>query len=61
MAIGNGLIDPEHMLCYGDYLYQLGLIDSVARDVFHTKESEGKKYIENGEWDNAFKVIIFFN
>jgi vitellogenic carboxypeptidase-like protein len=56
MAIGNGLIDPEHMLHYGDYLYQLGLVDANARDYFHLKENEGKTYIKNKDWLKAFEV-----
>ncbi|KAF4532133.1 hypothetical protein B566_EDAN004139 [Ephemera danica] len=57
MAIGNGLMDPEHMLHYGDYLYQLGIIDSNARDFFHTKEQEGATAIKNGDWEKAFEVF----
>ncbi|XP_067004606.2 venom serine carboxypeptidase [Anabrus simplex] len=57
MAIGNGLSDPVHMLKYGDYLYQLGLIDSNAREAFHQQEALGVKYIEEKEWDKAFDVF----
>ncbi|XP_049785115.1 venom serine carboxypeptidase [Schistocerca cancellata] len=57
MAIGNGLSDPEHMLKYGDYLYQLGLIDSRGRDLFHEREELGVKYIQEKNWDAAFHVF----
>lgn len=60
MAIGNGLSDPEHMLKYGDYLYQLGLIDIHDRDIFHKAEAEGVKYIEEKQWDKAFDVSMTF-
>jgi vitellogenic carboxypeptidase-like protein len=56
MAIGNGYTDPEHMLNYGDYLYQVGLIDAPTRNFFKVKEDEGLQYIKNKEWDKAFLV-----
>lgn len=58
LAIGNGLCDPEHMLKYGDYLYQIGLIDLNARAVFHEKESLGIKYIQEKKWNEAFDVSL---
>lgn len=57
MAIGNGLIDPEHMLHYGDYLYQLGLIDYRAKLEFHKREAEGIQAIKHEQWDKAFEVF----
>jgi len=29
LAIGNGLVDPLNQLFYGEYLYQLGLVDGI--------------------------------
>ncbi|CAB3363428.1 Hypothetical predicted protein [Cloeon dipterum] len=55
MAIGNGLIDPEHMLHYGDYLYQLGLIDLNAKREFHKVEARGIAAIQRKDWDAAFE------
>lgn len=57
VAIGNGLVDPANQLHYGDYLYQIGLIDSAARDVFHTQEELGRSYIAAQDWSNAFKIF----
>ncbi|GLG97065.1 Venom serine carboxypeptidase [Gryllus bimaculatus] len=57
MAIGNGLSDPVHMLKYGDYLYQLGLIDNNTKDLFHQQEDLGRKYIQEKRWDDAFNVF----
>lgn len=54
LAIGNGLVDPGNQLHYGDYLYQLGLIDSNARDYFHQQEDTCRKFIENEDWNGAF-------
>jgi hypothetical protein len=56
MAIGNGLCDPVHMLKYGDYLYQIGLIDMNGRAVFHDMENLGMKYIQEKKWNEAFDV-----
>lgn len=47
LAIGNGFCDPEHQLRYGDYLYQLGLIDSE-------QEAEMTKAITQG-------MILYLN
>lgn len=57
MAIGNGLSDPEHMLKYGDYLYQLGLIDSNTRELFHEKENLTRQYIQEKQWGKAFDTF----
>jgi len=58
LAIGNGLCDPEHMLKYGDYLYQIGLIDLNARTVFHEMENRAIKYIQEKKWNEAFDVSL---
>ena len=56
MAIGNGFSDPEHMLKYGSYLHQIGLIDVNAKKIFEDEESKGIKYIQEKKWDEAFDV-----
>ena len=57
LAIGNGLSDPLHQLKYGDYLYQLGLIDSKGRDTFHKYEKMGEHYIKAKKFEEAFKIF----
>lgn len=54
MAIGNGLCDPEHMFHYGDYLYQVGLLDSNGRDVFTRIEKNIVTNIQQQKWKDAF-------
>lgn len=54
VAIGNGLCDPEHMLHYGDYLYQIGLIDINGRDVFNKRQTDIVSYIQQKDWIKAF-------
>lgn len=46
-----------HQLKYGDYLYQLGLIDQNGLSKFHELEKKGKQFIEKGDYDSAFKVF----
>lgn len=57
LAIGNGLCDPEHQLKYGDYLYQLGLIDSKGRNVFHKYEERAVDYMKHKNFIAAFDVF----
>ncbi|KAJ8977296.1 hypothetical protein NQ317_007435 [Molorchus minor] len=57
LTIGNGLSDPEHQLTYGDYLYQIGLIDSNTRTVVQNYEQQGIKYIQNKDYIKAFQIF----
>lgn len=57
LAIGNGLCDPFHQLVYGDYLYQLGLIDSNGRDQFHAYEKKGRDCITKKDFNCAFEAF----
>uniref|UniRef100_A0A182XYY3 Carboxypeptidase n=1 Tax=Anopheles stephensi TaxID=30069 RepID=A0A182XYY3_ANOST len=57
IAIGNGLCDPFHQLVYGDYLYQLGLIDGNTRDQFHQYEAKGRDCISKKDFQCAFDVF----
>ncbi|KAF7288071.1 hypothetical protein GWI33_000125 [Rhynchophorus ferrugineus] len=63
LLIGNGLTDPIHQLAYGDYLYQLGLLDLIQRDDFYSLEKETYSYIKAGDYLMAsfvFDEIIEF-
>lgn len=57
IAIGNGLSDPLHQLKYGDYLFQLGLIDSNGLKDFHDAEEKGVNCIKTKDMECAFKVF----
>ncbi|XP_054283987.1 venom serine carboxypeptidase-like [Macrosteles quadrilineatus] len=54
LAIGNGFCDPEHMMQYGNRLYQIGLLDSNGRDFFLKKEQDIVKSIQQKNWESAF-------
>uniref|UniRef100_A0AAG5D765 Carboxypeptidase n=1 Tax=Anopheles atroparvus TaxID=41427 RepID=A0AAG5D765_ANOAO len=57
MAIGNGFSDPINQLNYGDYLYQLGLIDANARERFERDERMVASCIAKGNYQCAFDVM----
>lgn len=57
LAIGNGLTDPIHQLNFGDYLYQLGLIDLNARNLFMETRNEGVECLKKGDFICGFRVF----
>lgn len=57
IAIGNGLSDPEHQMVYSKYLYQIGLIDWNQEKVFSEYEAQTVKYIQQGQWEEAFNTF----
>lgn len=57
LAIGNGLTDPVNQLDYGDYLYQLGLLDANGRNLFQKYEEQGKNLIKQEKWLEAFDLF----
>lgn len=57
LTIGNGLSDPLHQFNYGDYLYQLGLIDTNGRRAFIKYENRGLDCIKKRDFQCAFEVF----
>lgn len=57
LAIGNGLVDPFHQLKYGNYLYQLGLIDSNERKSFFKYEKQARDCIKKLDFGCALKAF----
>ena len=49
MGIGDGWMSPYHNAQYGDFLYQVGLVDEKQRDECLAMESETQSLIEAGE------------
>lgn len=60
IAIGNGFLDPETMLCYGDFLYQIGLVDNNTKQEINKLESQGRKAIQDKHYVDAFYVSFIF-
>lgn len=61
IAIGNGFLDPETLLCYGDFLYQIGLVDNNTKQEINKLESQGRKAIHDKHYVDAFYVSIIKN
>uniref|UniRef100_A0A182UCJ9 Carboxypeptidase n=1 Tax=Anopheles melas TaxID=34690 RepID=A0A182UCJ9_9DIPT len=57
MAIGNGYSDPVNQLNYGEYLYQLGLIDGNALERFEQDEQAVAACIAKGNYRCAFEIM----
>lgn len=55
ISIGNGLCDPENMMNYGDYLYQISLIDANGRLMFQQKQRDIIKNIQAKNFIKAFQ------
>lgn len=58
IAIGNGFLDPETLLCYGDFLYQIGLVDNNTKQEINKLETQGRKAIHDKHFVDAFYVSI---
>jgi len=57
LSIGNGLCDPENQLLYSDYLYQLGLIDENGKTQFQVYENNGREFIKQKKYLEAFEIF----
>lgn len=57
IAIGNGLSDPVNQLKYGEYLYQLGLVDLNGLHLIQKYQEDGRKLIEQGKYLDAFHLF----
>lgn len=55
LAVGNPLADPESMLEYGDYLYQLGLVDDAGRRRFKEREAVIRDLLAQRRWTDAWR------
>ncbi|GAU99438.1 hypothetical protein RvY_10443 [Ramazzottius varieornatus] len=56
VAIGNGWVDPENMLDYGDLLYNIGMADDKERDYINAKNVLVKKAIQEERYLDAFEI-----
>ena len=50
IAIGDGLCDPVTMTDYGDFLYNIGLLDELDRDYFKKIAELQVNFIKKGEF-----------
>lgn len=56
LAIGSALLDLNHMIHYGDYFYQIGLIDSDGQQLFYEAEQDMLRLVQNEEYLEAYDV-----
>ncbi|KAF8766514.1 putative serine carboxypeptidase CPVL like protein [Argiope bruennichi] len=64
IAIGNGMCDPETMMDYGTYLYNIGLVDEMQADEMRNLSSSIVRHIQKEDFYDAVlemdKLIISF-
>ncbi|TRY70301.1 hypothetical protein TCAL_02456 [Tigriopus californicus] len=64
LAIGDGLCDPENQLAYGEFIFQIGLVDEKDRDIMKDISKVIKGYIRAKDWPKAARaydnVIDYF-
>merc|ERR1719361_2782237 len=61
LAIGDGLCDPPNQMDYGDFLYQVGLLDEADRNVVQMHSKMAKIAMGNEQWHLAspeFNAIL---
>lgn len=56
LAIGDGLCDPENQLAYGEFIFQIGLVDEKDRDIIKDISKVIKGYIRAKDWPKAARV-----
>ncbi|KFM61848.1 putative serine carboxypeptidase CPVL, partial [Stegodyphus mimosarum] len=65
ISVGNGMCDPETMMDYGDYLYQLGLVDRQQASMMRKLSKSIVRHIRKKEYYKALiemdKLIIDLN
>lgn len=57
MAIGDGLCDPVTMTNYGDFLFNIGLIDELDQKYFKKVAEIQKRLIAEKKWVAAFQTF----
>ncbi|KAK5644824.1 hypothetical protein RI129_006124 [Pyrocoelia pectoralis] len=54
LAIGNGFSDPVHQMKYGEYFFQLGLIDTNEKKEVEARERHIIDLIHDENWEEAY-------
>ncbi|KAK3909497.1 Venom serine carboxypeptidase [Frankliniella fusca] len=55
LAVGNPQVEPESMLEYGDYLYQLGLVDEAGRRQLDERRDVLRDLLQQRRWADAWR------
>ncbi len=56
LAVGNGGMSPPDSFIYGDYLFELGLVDDIARGDLLEMERELKDLAAREQYEDAWAV-----
>ncbi|XP_026289903.1 venom serine carboxypeptidase-like [Frankliniella occidentalis] len=54
LAVGNPHAEPESMLEYGDYLYQIGLVDEAGRRQLDERRDVVRDLLQQRRWSDAW-------
>ncbi|XP_057329621.1 venom serine carboxypeptidase-like [Microplitis mediator] len=57
LAIGNGYLDPINQFNYGDYLYQIGVVDFNGREKFDEYEKKAVAFMNKNEHNNSVDIF----
>lgn len=63
IILGAPFVDPVSMIDFGEYMYNIGLIDENGKAYFDQKYAEAKDLISKGKWievDSVSKTILLF-
>lgn len=62
LMIGSAWVDPLNQINYGDYLYQLGLIDGRQRQEFYYNQNLFLNQVNSQNWSGAYNTwMIIIN
>jgi len=50
LILGAPFLDPPSMVDYGEYMYNIGLVDENGRAHFDQMYAEAKDLISRGKW-----------
>lgn len=56
VLVGSGFTDPINQIDYGDFYYNVGILDEQERAFFKAQERLAKTYIRSQQWRAAFEV-----
>ncbi len=56
LAVGNGGMSPPDSFIYGDYLFELGLVDDLARQELVALEQQLQDLAAEGRYEEAWVV-----
>jgi len=59
LILGAPFLDPVSMIDFGEFMYNIGLIDENGKAHFDQKYADSKDLISKGKWIDVDNVRIF--